>query len=149
LLERAENEDDVQKWLAEQMNLRSQGRFHAHREAQIALGDKPDIIISSTSAHVEVAVEIKHANMGWTVRDLEKALKKQLAEDYLKPSTRRHGVLVISYHRKRSWRDPDTKEKLEFRDLIDRLQKLAASINKNKLGAIELRVFGIDATVSN
>ncbi|KAB0669030.1 hypothetical protein F6V30_14430 [Oryzomonas sagensis] len=149
LLERAQDEDEVQKWLAEQMSLRSQGRFHAHREAHIALGDKPDIIISSTAAQFEVAVEIKNANMGWSVRYLEKALKKQLAEDYLKPSTRRHGVLVISYHRSRSWRDPDTNEKLGFRDLIDRLQQLASSINMNKLGAIELRVFGVDTTVSN
>jgi hypothetical protein len=82
--------------------------------------------------------------MGWTVRELEKALRKQLAEDYLKPETRRHGVLVISYHGKRTWRDPDTKATLYFSDVIARLQKIALGILRNKLGAINVKVFGLD-----
>jgi hypothetical protein len=146
LLERAKNEDEVQEWLAEQMNLRSQGRFHAYRESQVARGDKPDIIVSSTVARVEVAVEVKHGGMGWSVRDLEKALTKQLTEDYLKPMSRKHGVLVVSYHRLRTWRDPDTRSKLNFQGLIERLQTLAASVVKNKLGAVEVCAFGIDAS---
>jgi hypothetical protein len=147
LLERAKDEDEVQNWLAEQMNLRSQGRFHAHREAQVARRDKPDIIVSSTAAPVEIAVEVKHTGMDWTVRDLEKALTKQLAEDYLKPATRRHGVLVLSYHGRRSWRDPDTRSSLTFQNLIDRLQTLASRMMNNKLGPIEVRVFGINASL--
>ncbi len=34
LVERAKNEQEIQKWLVEQMELRSEGRYHAHREAQ-------------------------------------------------------------------------------------------------------------------
>ncbi|MDR3579565.1 MAG: hypothetical protein P4L44_06360 [Oryzomonas sp.] len=146
MLERAKNEDEFQEWLTEQLSLRSQGRFHVHREAQVAHGDKPDIIVSSTAAKVEVAIEVKHGGMKWSVRDLEKALIKQLAEDYLKPTTRRHGVLVVSCHGLRSWRDPDTQTNLCFQDMIARLQKLAPSVVSNKLGPIEVRVFGIDAS---
>lgn len=147
LLERAKDEDEVQNWLAEQMNLRSQGRFHAHREAQVARGDKPDIIVSSTAAQVEVAVEVKHGGMDWSVRDLEKALTGQLAEDYLKPETRRHGVLVVSYHGRRTWRDPDTRSTLTFQDLLNRLKTLASGVASNKLGPIEVRIFGINASL--
>lgn len=145
LLERAENEDEVQEWLAEQMRLRSRDRFHAHREAQVARGDKPDIIVASTAAQVEVAVEVKRG-MSWTVRKLERALTKQLAEDYLKPATRRHGVLVVSYHRRRTWRDPDTRATLSFHDLVKRLQMLTASVVRNEFGPVQVRTFGIDAS---
>jgi hypothetical protein len=57
LLARASDEDEVQKWLAEQPVLRTRGRYHVHREAQIARNDRPDVIISSSAASVEVAIE--------------------------------------------------------------------------------------------
>jgi len=146
LLQKATCEEEVQQWLAEQFNLRAKGRFHAHREAQVASGDKPDVIVSSTSAQVEVAVEVKHGNKGWTVKDLEKALKKQLVQDYLKPITRRHGVLMISLHTTRAWRDPETKESLSFDGLINRLQALSSSIMKNDHGPVSVNVFGLDCS---
>ena len=61
LLERAADEDEVQKWLAEHLNFRAKERYHTHREAEVALGDKPDLIVSSTSAKVEVAIELSMA----------------------------------------------------------------------------------------
>ena len=141
---RAKNENEIQQWLTEQLNLRSKGRFHAHREAQVAGGDKPDIIASSTAAHVETAIEVKHGGKKWSVRDLENALTKQLAKRYLKPSTRRWGVLVISYHGNRTWRDPDTRATLRFSDLIQRLQTHAASVVGNDIGSVQVRVLEID-----
>lgn len=146
LLERAKDEDEVQKWLADQMTLRADGRFHVHREAQIARGDKPDIIVSSTAAPFEVGVEVKHGGMKWTVRDLEHALKQQLAERYLKPASRRHGILVVSCHGKRTWRHPVTNEKLEFTALIEHFGAIARSLDRNQHGAIEARVLGLDAS---
>lgn len=110
LLQRAENEDEVKQWLAEQIRFRSHGRFHTHREAQVARGDKPDLIVSSIAAHVEVAIEVKHGEKRWTVRNLEGALKNQLTGKYLKPATRRHGILVVSWHGRRTWRDPTTRK---------------------------------------
>jgi len=146
LLERAEDEDEVQAWLVEQMNHLSRGRYHAHREVKVALGDKPDIIVSSTTAPVEVGVEVKHGGMKWTVRDLERALTKQLAEGYLKPDTRRCGVLVVSHHGRRKWRDPDTRATLDFHDVINRLQALATTVVRNKVGPVQIRAFGVDAS---
>ena len=160
LVERARNEEEVQRWLAEQMELRSKGRYHVHREAQVAHGDKPDLIVSSTAASFQVAIEVKHGGMGWSVLDLERALTKQLAERYLKPATRRWGILVITHHglfrcgkngvrtatRERTWRDPESHATLEFPGLIKRLEKLAAGIVKNKFGHVEVRVQGINTS---
>ena len=115
LLQRAENEDEVQNWLAEQLMLRAKGRYRAFREAEVALRDKPDVIVASASAPCEVAIEVKHSK-NWTARQLDNALRTQLAEDYLKPEPRRHGVFVITHHAARQWRDIETNELMTSRN---------------------------------
>ncbi len=120
LLERAKDEDEVQHWLVEQMNARARGRFHAMREAEVAIGDRPDVIIASTSASCEVAIEVKHGGKGWTARDLESALRTQLAEDYL-------------------------KKPISFSDLIAWLSGIAATITENAVGPIVVKCVGINA----
>jgi hypothetical protein len=145
LLERAKDEDEVQHWLTEQMQLRALGRYHAYREAQVAKGDKPDIIVASTAAQCEIAIEVKHGGKGWTASQLEKALRVQLAEDYLKPATRRHGVLVITHHRDRKWLDPVTRQPLSFEAVIDRLEAIAATLVETTSRVIEVHCVGINA----
>jgi hypothetical protein len=149
LLERAKDEDEVQHWLVEQMNARARGRFHAFREAEVATGDKPDVIVASTSAPCEVAIEVKHGGKGWTARDLESALRTQLAEDYLKPATRRHGVLVITHHRDRRWLDVNDKKPISFSDLIAWLSGIAATLTENTVGQIAVKCVGINAWKSD
>ncbi|MEW6220981.1 MAG: hypothetical protein AB1634_15820 [Thermodesulfobacteriota bacterium] len=146
LLTRAADEPEVQGWLAEQLSLRSRGQFHVHREAKVADMKQPDIVVSSTAARFEVAIEVKHGGMDWTVRELERALTRQLAEDYLKPASRRHGILVVSHHGKRTWRDPATRASLQFPALVSRLDELARRLPRNALGAIAVRVKGLDAS---
>ena len=145
LLQRAKDEDEVQQWLAEQMQLRSRDRYHAYREAQVAQGDKPDIIVASAAAQCEVAIEVKHGGMGWTANQLEQALRVQLAVDYLKPATRRHGVLVITHHRDRKWLDPLTRKPLSFDAVIKWLSGIAETLVETNGAAIEARCVGINA----
>jgi hypothetical protein len=145
VLARAGDEDEVQNWLVEQLNLRSKERYLAYREAEVAMGDKPDVIVSSNSANCEVAIEVKHGGKGWSARELEHALRTQLAEDYLKPPTRRHGVLVITHHRNRKWHHPKTNTLLEFDALIVWLSGIAGELVEKEVGAIEVRCAGINA----
>ena len=145
LLERAKDEEEVQHWLVEQMNARARGRFHAFREAEVATGDKPDVIVASTSAPCEVAIEVKHGGKGWTARDLEHALRTQLAEDYLKPERRRHGVLVITHHRDRRWLRISDNKPISFSDLIAWLSGIAATVTQNAVGPIVVKCIGINA----
>jgi hypothetical protein len=145
LLERAKDEDEVQHWLVEQMNARARGRFHAFREAEVAIRDKPDVIIASTSAPCEVAIEVKHGGKGWTARDLESALRTQLAEDYLKPESRRHGLLVITHHRDRRWLRISDNKPVSFSDLIAWLSGIASTMTENAVGQIVVKCIGINA----
>jgi hypothetical protein len=145
LLERAKDENEVQHWLVEQMNARARGRFHAFREAEVAIRDKPDVIIASTSAPCEVAIEVKHGGKGWSARDLESALRTQLSEDYLKPESRRHGVLVVTHHRDRRWERISDNKRISFSDLIAWLSGIAATITENAVGPIVVKCVGINA----
>nr|VFJ58450.1 MAG: hypothetical protein BECKFW1821A_GA0114235_10829 [Candidatus Kentron sp. FW] len=146
VLQRAENEEEVQKWLAEQMRFRSKERYHVHREPEVSRRNKPDIVISSTAANPEMAMEIKHGNKGWSANDLKETLEKQLAGNYLKPEERRQGVLVITHHGKRKWQYPETNKHMEFGKLIEYLRGIADSMEKTPYGPVRVRVFGLDAS---
>jgi hypothetical protein len=148
MLQTAKDEQAVQQWLAEQLKLRSKDRFHVQREVEVAGKKEPDILISSTAARFHVAVEVKHGGKKWSVRDLEKAVREQLARQYLQSETRRHGILVITHHTNRTWRDPDTKATLNFEQLVTRLRGVASTVRSNETGSIELAVVGLDATTS-
>lgn len=144
LIQRAQDEDEARNWLVEQMNARARERFLAYREAQVANKDRPDIIIASNAAHCEVGMEVKHGGKKWTKRQLEEALRVQLATDYLKPATRRHGVFVITNHGPRRWRDLETKQLLDFVKLTAWLSGIAVSIGENSSGLVQVRCFGLD-----
>jgi hypothetical protein len=140
----AVDENVVQNWLAEQLNLRAKSRYHAQREPEVAQKNEPDIIVSSSTAEVQVAIEVKNANMGWTVKQLEGALKGQLARDYLRTNNRRHGVLVISLHKPRTWRRDG--QVWSFDELMTHLEGIASTVTKNETGSVEAKAFGIDST---
>jgi hypothetical protein len=144
LIQRAQDEDEARNWLVEQMNARARERFLAYREAQVANKDRPDIIIASNAAHCEVGMEVKHGGKKWTKRQLEEALRVQLATDYLKPATRRHGVFVMTNHGPRRWRDLQSKQLIDFPKLAAWLSDIAASIRENDSGSVQVRFFGLD-----
>jgi hypothetical protein len=149
LVQRAQTEDEARNWLVEQMNARARGRFLAYREAQVADKARPDIIVTSNAAHCEVAIEVKHGGKKWTKRQLERAMRVQLAGDYLNPATRRHGVFIITNHGPRRWRDPETRQLLTFDKLMGWLAAVAASINANSTGPVQVVSFGLDVSGGN
>jgi hypothetical protein len=148
VVETALDEAAVQNWLGNELNLRSGGRFHAHKEPQIVHNDRPDILISSSTSSAELAIEIKHGGKNWTFPDLALALSDQLATRYLRTPARRHGILVISNHREtRYWRVKEGGKAMRFPALITALRRQAETIFSNDTGQIKVGVYGIDATV--
>ena len=145
VLETARDEKAVQEWLAAEINHRAKGRYHASRESEVAEGNMPDVLISAVGALVQVAVEAKHGGKEWSTKQLEESLRNQLAEDYLRPATRRHGVFVVTNHRKRGWADPMTRKRLTFVELIAYLNGVAAGLKRNSVGDIAVTVIGVDA----
>jgi hypothetical protein len=144
-LRRLETEEEVQNYLAEQLNLRSKGRFHAGRETEVAAGNKPDLLVTSTSVPVQIALEIKHGGKAsWTPKTFRHALGAQLAEQYLLPENRRQGLFVITHHGARTWRDPVARSVWGFAALTGWLADQAKAIVRNRAGGVEIRVVGVD-----
>ena len=145
VLETARDEKAVQEWLAAEIKNRAKGRYHASRESEVAEGNMPDVLISAVGALVEVAVEAKHGGKEWSTKQLEGSLRDQLAEDYLRPATRRYGVFVVTNHRRRGWTHPATRKRLTFAQMIAYLNGVAAGIERNAVGDVAVTVIGIDA----
>jgi hypothetical protein len=141
----AKDEEAVQKYLAEQLALAAKGRYHVSREAEIAERNKPDILISSAHSIDEVAIEVKYGGKGWSVVTLEHALSAQLAEDYLRPANRRHGLLVVTNHSGKRWKHPATGRMLSFTEMITHLNSVASKLKRNAVGELTVAVIGIDA----
>lgn len=149
VIESARDEAAVQQWLGSSLQAMGGGRLLCHQEARVAGAKRPDITVTATSAPVEVAIEVKHGEKGWTIPELRHALRIQLAEQYLQPGNRRHGILVITNHRAaKFWRDPDGKRKVGFDAVIAALSGEAATILANSSGAITVAVRGIDAALT-
>jgi hypothetical protein len=145
VLQTAENEDAVQDWLAAEMKHRAKGRYHAAREPEVAEGNMPDVLVSAIGAEVEVAVEVKHGGKQWSTKQLEDALRRQLAEDYLRPATRRHGVFVVTNHKARGWTHPGNGKRMSFVEMVAHLNTVAATLTSNSVGEIAVTAIGIDA----
>jgi hypothetical protein len=144
--ETARDEKALQEWLATEINHRAKGRYHAsRRESEVAEGNMPDVLISAVGALAEVAVEVKHGGKKWSTKQLEESLRYQLAEDYLRPATRKHGVLVVTNHKKRGWTHPATRKRLTFVQMIAYLNSVATGLKRNSVGDIAVTVVGIDA----
>ena len=63
----------------------------------------------------------------------------------MRPATRRHGVFVVTSHRKRGWTHPATRKRLTFVEMIAYLNSVAATLTTNSVGEIAVTVIGIDA----
>ena len=131
----------------EPLSLRANGRFHVHREPEVAEKNEPDIIISAVGTPIELAIEVKHGGKeSWSVRKLEAALGEQLVADYLRTPARRCGILVITHHGNRTWRAPENNAVVTFDALIDQLRSMARTITSNATGPVRAEVVGIDTT---
>ena len=146
LLALAKDEEHVQHWLTERLTERARGRYVVQREPKVADRNEPDIIITSTASTAQLAIEIKNANKGWTVAQLERALTSQLAHDYLLAAGRRHGILVVSLHTPRTWRRAG--QTWDFARVILHLQALAIGIRFNESGPVQVSAFGLNASES-
>jgi len=146
VLETAQSEFAVQNWLAEQLEFRAHGRCTVAREKQVLNDNRPDIALAATAALVEVALELKHGDKGWTLPDLRHALSQQLAGDYLRVPKRRHGLFVVTNHRAaRFWRDPESKAPMTFDEVMAILAADAAQIDRNSVQTIRVEVRGLNA----
>lgn len=140
------DENAVQGWLVEQLNLRAYGRYSATQET-IAVGrNRMDVLVKAANMRDELAIEIKHGGKNWSSAQLRDAMEMQLSDGYLLPSTRRHGILVVTNHKQgKCWQHPDSKDELSLPKLISWLQEHADRKMREPGYERTLRAIGLDA----
>ena len=90
----------LQLWVAANLELVSRGLYSIDREGEVQDNNKPDIgaLISlstgSMAGQIRLPIEIKPAG-GRSPRDLQDAISLQLHDQYMRPPTVTHGILVV------------------------------------------------------
>jgi hypothetical protein len=141
-----DKEKDMQVWFAKRLQERENGAYRIDREALVVNDKETDIRLLSLRSNSQAVIEMKLANNGYTVIDLERALEKQLVGQYMQHENCRAGCLLLTMNKPRVWHCPDTGAKFDFSTLLQRLQTLAADLEVKLNHQVRLAVFGIDLT---
>lgn len=140
-------ESEMQRTLAWRLSKSANGAYTVAREEEVADRRRTDIRLSTVDGGHKVVVEVKIADKGWSLNDLERTLRHQLAGQYLRHSDCRAGCLLLTYHgRKPYWVHPDTHEHLEFPEVVAFLKDRAQALEKEKSYGVRIGVFGLDLT---
>jgi hypothetical protein len=123
------NENAVQKWVADRLDLLKGTSYSVERESRVIDEKEPDVRLRAKQSHATLPIEIKLTDR-WSLADLEAALVIQLCGKYLRATDARHGVLLIVHRQPRTegWRRVGSWECLDFKQLTDHLKRLAAGI---------------------
>jgi len=128
----------VQLWFAEQLRLISRGLYHIAREEEVYIKSER-IDISACSGNLRIPIEIKLID--YSLESLEKTIRMQLLDKYMKPPGVRFGILLVVKTRPKSYKD---KGSLGLEQVICHVQSYAngllAEVDKTIL------VRGIDLT---
>lgn len=136
------DEEDVQLWLAGQLQLRRSGRYTVHREEQVDRAKRTDIRLHNTAAEGPVCIEIKIVGR-WTARKLETALREQLVGQYLRDQRSRYGIFLL-FH---TGEQPKHGRPLNFPGLLKRLEAKVQELVVLHPDVDGLAVIGMDATI--
>lgn len=130
----------LRRALAAELQKMAPGAYSVNQEAVTGDEKESDIRLASTAAHLEAVIELKIGENGYSFSDLRDALHVQLVGKYMAPEHRRVGCLLISVATDRSWKDPDTGNRMEFEEVITRLdaeaRALAASLGYGAFVAV-------------
>jgi hypothetical protein len=138
-------EKDFRGFLAKILIEKSLSWFSVTQESEVDLAQRPDLRIERPGLN-PVPVEIKLANLNWTMHRLMERLEIQLVGQYLRPAHIRHGVYVLgNTDPKRYWEIPGSSEKLNFSELVKRIQQRAIELQSElRAGVDGIEVIGID-----
>ncbi|AQS89062.1 hypothetical protein AA101099_0506 [Neoasaia chiangmaiensis NBRC 101099] len=141
-----EKEKDMQVWFAKRLQERENGAYRVDREALVVNDKETDIRLLSVRSNAKAVIELKLANNGYSVVDLEKALECQLVGQYMQHDDCRAGCLLVTMNERRTWRCPDTGSAIDFSALLGRLHSFATSLEVQLNHQVRLAVVGIDLT---
>jgi hypothetical protein len=130
----------LRRALAAELQKMARGAYLVNQEAVTGDEKESDIRIASTTAHLEAVIELKIGENDYSFCNLRDALHTQLVGNYMAPEHRRVGCLLISVSTGRCWKEPDTGSRMEFEEVISRLDAeakvLAASLGYGAFVAV-------------
>ncbi len=139
-----DHEKNMQVWFAKRLQDRENGAYRIDREALVINDKETDIRLLSVRSDAQAVIEMKLANNGYTVPDLEAAIETQLVGQYMQHDNCRAGCLLVTMNKVRHWRCPETGETLSFEMVMSRLRAKASNLERDVNYEIRLAVIGID-----
>lgn len=142
------SEKEVQKWVADRLQLKQGRSFLVDREPHVVDEKEPDVRIRAKSTDTCVSMEIKVAE-SWSLTELDNALKVQLCGQYLRSDQGRYGILLLVHQkvRPRGWEDKATGKYLSFPQIVDRLRALALALSGESYNSPQPEVAVLDVSV--
>ena len=139
-------EPEMQRNLAREIRQRANGSYEVTREEEVADNKHPDIQLAVTNRDLKAAIEVKIAD-NWTPTEIEESLENQLVGQYLRPSNRSAGCLLMTYHgRKKFWVHPETRKRITLSELVALLNDKARAIENESARDVRIAAFGLDLT---
>lgn len=129
-LKRLPDENEVQGWIADRLDLKKGSSYSVERESRVVEEKEPDVRLRAKQSQATLPIEIKVTDR-WTLEDLEAALVSQLCGKYLSAKDARRGILLIVHRRPREkgWQVKGSGTYLNFEQLIALLKNMASEIS--------------------
>ena len=144
VLANIEQESELRNYLANWLRETAHARYSISQEEEMPNAQKTDIRFVLANIPGMVPVELKIAQK-WSGPVLFKKLRDQLCGDYLRDVDSTNGIyLLVRYGEKQKWQHPDSKNYLNFEELIDALQLYARDIVASCPGISNIEVIGVD-----
>ena len=140
------HEKNMQVWFAKRLQDRENGAYLVDREALVVNDKETDIRLLCVCSTAQAVIEMKLANNGYTLADLEKALEEQLVGQYMQHDNCRAGCLLVTMNKARHWQCSESGTNLDFEAVLTRLRAKAADLEIRMNHEIRLAVVGIDLT---
>jgi hypothetical protein len=138
-------EVEMQRTLARRLEGMARGAYTVTRETEVADAKRTDIRLAAVRGDQKATVEIKIADKGWSVAELEHALREQLFGQYLRHDSCKAGCLLLTFNgTKKHWEHPETGTPMSFADVVGHLAALARAIEAEQNYAVRLGVRGLD-----
>jgi hypothetical protein len=135
-------EEDLQNFIARELDRRRGGQYTVVRESEITRKKKPDLRLVYSGCDGPVTLELKVAER-WTLPELESALHSQLVGTYMRANNSRFGALVVcSSGPGKKWELGDRL--VAVQEVIGHLQAKAKEISRSNEGVDGLAVVWLD-----
>jgi hypothetical protein len=139
------DEELVQNWVANSLQVRGTKRFSVERESHVAHEKEPDLRLRVSASQATTPIEIKVVE-SWTLPELERALIQQLIGQYLLDISHRWGILLLVHQKPRPRGWTRSGKKLSITSLVRHLQCLADKIAAKEPAAPQATVALIDVS---